>query len=154
MIRKFNPQEIEDFLQKASRKSTPNSGSKPFFAALLLKIQEEWHKILPQGLAEHSFPWKIEKERLLIRADHGIFAQELKFQDQAICETIHRLYHKKLTGIDVHVGPIYSKTNKTKDIMSRDSKMALKKGQNPPHQNKKLLEELIRMLEQQTNDPE
>lgn len=152
MFRKFNHKEIEELLKKAAQKSGEKPTIKPVFAVLLLKIQENWSQIAPEGLAKHSFPWKIEQEKIFIRADHGIFAQELKFQQQLIFQNINRLYRKKLSKINTHIGPLYSK-NKTKDIMSRDSKMALKNGENPPqHENKKMLEELIQKLKQDTTN--
>ena len=153
MFRRFNDTEIELFLKKATRKSKKNADSESLFTALLLKIQKDWGQIVPQALAEHSFPWKIEKERLLVRADHGIFAQELKFQHKMICEKINRLYRKSISAVDIHVGPIYSKSNKTKDIMSRDPKMTVNEEEKPPsHTNKRLLEELIRKIETNTTN--
>lgn len=148
MFRGFNNNEIKSFLEKAARKSEKIAPQTLYGNMVLLNIRQEWDEIVTPAMAEHTLAFKIEKNVLMVRADHGIFAQELNFHAGKICEKINRMFQLSIKGVKTHVGPIYSKSNKTKDIMSQDPKMSQQESDDrPAHQNSQILDELIQRLQ-------
>lgn len=146
MFKGFHEKEFLEILNKAAKKLPEFKKKGALTANLTFLIQKEWPKITTPVLAEHTLPFKIAKEKLVIRADHGIYAQEIMLHSREIIAKMNRMIPHSPGRIEVKVGPLYEKSGKTKDIMSPKERLTVHPENKNIHPNSKLLEHLISLL--------
>lgn len=95
-MKKLDAVTIERILERAAKNLSIAEKAKLEKFKIIEIIRDEWAKIVPVILSEHSFPKDLQETKLLIATDHPIYAQEILAHQNIILKRIN-----ELTGLNI-----------------------------------------------------
>ena len=93
---RFEKTDFADLLSSASSKLTEKQRNVLLDSESLIVLQSQWKNVVGESLASHTIPIKIAKNRLTIKADHSIFAQQVNMLQSEILKKAQPLVSEPL----------------------------------------------------------
>lgn len=142
--KRFEKTDFADLLSSASSKLTEKQRNVLLDSESLIVLQSQWKNVVGESLASHTIPIKIAKNRLTIKADHSIFAQQVNMLQSEILKKAQPLVSEPLRYLFCSVGKVYWPGQlKVSDVMSPLSRVVKNEG----HPNSSTLDDLQNQLE-------
>lgn len=148
MKRAFSENEISGFLHDIIGQNPKFNQQKIIESIYLLEIDKNLKDIIPEVLLDHIHAYKYSSGKLYIATDHGIYAQQLQLYRDKIASQLRDKVSQDIQKIEIHVGRIYSKNQKTGDIMSRNE--ILSNNLKMVHENADIIEQMISEIKKST----
>lgn len=122
--KRIDRQLIENFLEMIGAQNPETSGSNDVH--MLREIARCWSTIVSTALADHSAATYLHDGVLSVKADHGLFAQQLQMNQNAILRKIVQTTGIKVKKIKVTVGRLtYRNNNQQQNKFSVTAKRTL-----------------------------